>query len=266
MLVRPEMATSVPKKVGKVDLVILGVKAEQVSRAADAIKPMLGDSTCVLPLQNGVEAFGQLAGKLGGERVLVGLCGMMSWVAAPGHIRTLGDVNFVKLGEVDNRHSRRVRDIVAVMDAAGIRTEVPDDIQVALWEKFLFVVSLGGVCAVQGQPFGYVRSDAETRRLLELSMREILELALARGINLAADIVERTMAFVDELPEEGTASLQRDIAAGRPSELESWNGAVVRLAKALGISTPVHQFIYETLLPAENAARAASNRRSDRKR
>ena len=77
-------------------------------------------------------------------------------------------------------------------------------------------------------------------------------------VNLADDIVERTMAFVDELPEEGTASLQRDIADGRPSELESWNGAVVRLGKASGIPTPVHEFIYETLLPAETAARADS--------
>ena len=256
MLVTAEIATSDPKDVGIVDLVVLGIKAEQIPGAAGAIRTMLGASSCVLPLQNGVEAFEQLAGKLGENRVLIGLCGMMSWVSGPGHIRTLGDVNFVRLGEADNRRSRRVLDIVAAFNAAGIRTEVPDDIQVALWEKFLFVVSLGGVSAVKRQPFGVVRSDAEARRLLELSMQEIYELALARGVNLAEDVVARTMAFVDELPEEGTASLQRDIADGRPSELESWNGAVVRLGKRSGIPTPVHEFIYGTLLPAETLARA----------
>ena len=226
---------------------------------------MVGPDTLVVPLQNGVEAFEQLAGKLGAQRVLVGLCGMMSWIAGPGHVRTLGDVNFVRLGEADNRRSQRVRDIVTTFDAAGIRTEVPDDIQAALWEKFLFVVSLGGVSAAKGQPFGFVRADTEARRLLELSMQEIYELALARGVNLADDVVARTMAFVDELPKEGTASLQRDIAAGRPSELESWNGAVVRLGKVSGIQTPVHEFIYETLLPAETSARTSNSGSSGRK-
>ena len=65
------------------------------------------------------------------------------------------------------------------------------------------------------------------------------------------------MKFVDSLPDEGTASLQRDIAEGKPSELEAWSGAVVRLGRESGVEVPVHTFIYETLLPAEEKARAA---------
>ena len=79
---------------------------------------------------------------------------------------------------------------------------------------------------------------------------------LARGAALDDDLVERTMGFVDSLPEAGTASLQRDIADGRPSELDAWSGAVVRLGRESGVEVPVHTFIYETLLPAEKRARA----------
>jgi 2-dehydropantoate 2-reductase len=63
------------------------------------------------------------------------------------------------------------------------------------------------------------------------------------------------MAFVDNLPPGGTTSLQRDIMEGKPSELSAWNGAVVRLGQEVGVITPLHTFIYNSLLPLELRAR-----------
>ena len=65
------------------------------------------------------------------------------------------------------------------------------------------------------------------------------------------------MAIVDTFPAEGTASLQRDVAAGVPSELDAWSGAAARMGAEAGIPTPVHSFIHAALLPAERAARRA---------
>ncbi|HSB65969.1 MAG TPA: ketopantoate reductase C-terminal domain-containing protein, partial [Anaerolineales bacterium] len=62
-------------------------------------------------------------------------------------------------------------------------------------------------------------------------------------------------AFIDSLPPNTMASMQRDIIAGRPSELEAQNGAIVRMGLKLNISTPTHGFIYNSLLPQENQAR-----------
>jgi 2-dehydropantoate 2-reductase len=59
------------------------------------------------------------------------------------------------------------------------------------------------------------------------------------------------MATVDGLPEDATSSMQRDIVAGKPSELESQNGAVVRMAREVGVDVPTHALIYETLRRAE---------------
>jgi len=254
MLVQPALATDDPREAGIVDVVILGVKAHQVSAAAAAIRPMLGHESFVLPLQNGVEAASQLVPLLGEAHVVAGLCGMMSWKAAPGHIRTLGEVNFVRFGELDNRLSQRIVELCEVFVRAGIKAEIPADIHQALWEKFLFIASVGGVGAVTRQTFGMIREDPESRRMLELAMREIFDLARRRGIALEEGIVERTLAFFGELPAEGTSSMHRDIEAGRPSELEAWNGAVVRLAAQSGVAVPVNRLIYEKLLVAEREA------------
>jgi 2-dehydropantoate 2-reductase len=256
-LVQPAIATDDPGDIGSVDVVILGVKAEQVVAVAASLEPMLGEESFVVPLQNGVEAPTQLRAILGREHVVAGLCGIISWISAPGHIRTLRDVHFIRFGELDNQPSERTDSLRRVFEAAGVKAEIPADIHQALWEKFLFVASLGGMGAVLGKPFGAIREDAESRRMLELAMGEIFTLGRVRGVTLGDDLVERTMKFVDSLPDEGTASLQRDIAEGKPSELEAWSGAVVRLGRESGIEVPVHTFIYETLLPAERKARAA---------
>ena len=103
---------------------------------------------------------------------------------------------------------------------------------------------------------GKLRTDPEARALLLGAMQEVYELAHARGVMVPADAVEKAMASVDSLPEDGTSSMQRDIAAGRPSELESQNGAVVRMAREAGIVVATHEAIYNFLKPLELKARS----------
>jgi 2-dehydropantoate 2-reductase len=86
-------------------------------------------------------------------------------------------------------------------------------------------------------------------------MGEILALARARGVDLTEEAITRNMGFIDRLQAGATASMQRDIIAGRPSELEYQNGTVVRLGRQAGVSTPVHAFLYASLLPQERRAR-----------
>jgi 2-dehydropantoate 2-reductase len=104
-------------------------------------------------------------------------------------------------------------------------------------------------------PAGLLRSLPETRHMLDLAMHEVLAVANAREIALPDEVIGQTMALIDSLPPSGTASMQRDIMDGRPSELESQNGAVVRLGQEVGVSTPLHTFIYHSLLPSELRAR-----------
>jgi 2-dehydropantoate 2-reductase len=252
------LATDDPADIGPVDVVLLAVKTWQVRDCARAMAPLLASGSFVVPLQNGVEAAGELASELGEERVVGGLCGTISFVVAPGRVRTVGASNFVRFGERGERsgeRSARCARLLAAFERAGVRAEIPPDIEVALWEKFLFVVPVGGVGATTRAPIGVFRSLPETRELLERAMREVEALSRARGVALDAGIVPKSLHFVDKLTPEGTSSLQRDLAAGRPSELEAWVGAVARLGRESGVATPVNDFFYRCLLPLELRAR-----------
>lgn len=256
LLVRPAAATDDPAEAGPVDVVLLGVKTWQVEDAARRMGPLLGPETFVVPLQNGVEAAGQLAAVLGTERVVGGLCATFSWVSAPGRVRSIGGIHSLLFGELDRRPSARTERLREVFERAGVRATIPADIHVSLWEKMLMVVSFGCVGAVTRSPIGVTRALPETRAMILAAMAEIDAVARARGVPMADDSVARGMAFVDSLDPSGTTSLQRDVADGRPSELEAWNGAVVRLGREAGVATPTHAFLYASLLPLERKARA----------
>jgi 2-dehydropantoate 2-reductase len=246
-VINPAKATDDVSHMGEVDLVILGVKAWQVPEAARAIKPIVGAQTTVLPLQNGVEAVSQLVDELGSESVIGGLCRIVSYVVEPGHIRHAGFEPSIIIGELDNRHTDRIARIEQVFKHAGLNISIAKDIQVALWTKFLFIASFSGVGAVANAPAGVLRSDAKWRAQMLNAMKEIYTLAHARGINLPPDSIDRVMSSVDGLPEDATSSMQRDIAAGKPSELEAQNGAIVRMAREAGVEVPTHELIYKKL-------------------
>jgi 2-dehydropantoate 2-reductase len=260
-VVRPANATDSPAEAGPVDAVLVCVKAWQVPEAAAKLGPLLGPETFVVPLQNGVEAADQLAAAVGRARVVGGLCRLLSYVAGPGRIRHAGVPPVVELGERGGGKSGRVEALrSALASAKGVEVLLPADIDVATWEKFLFIAPFGAVGAVTRMPAGVVRGVPETRAMLRAAMQEVFALAAARGVILDGDAVDRTLAYVDSLPEETTASMQRDITEGRPSELEQQTGTVVRLGREAGVPVPVNECLYRSLLPAELRARGVSAR------
>lgn len=254
--VSPVEATDKPAAAGPADVVLLGVKAWQVPEAAQALRPLVGPATAVLPLLNGVEAYEQLAALLGNEHVLGGMCRILASQVEPGVIRHSGIDPALQFGEWNGALTDRVARIKNVFDlCTGVKALIPQSIKTAIWEKFLFIAPFSGVGALTRAPAGVLRALPETRALLEGMMREILELASARGVSMREDIVQKAMAGVDAMPVDGTASMQRDVIEGKPLELEAQLGAVVRLAAAAGVVLPLHGVVYASLLPAEKRAR-----------
>lgn len=248
--------TDDPASVGHVDAVFLTVKTWQIAEAAEQIKPMLGDDTMVIPLENGIDAPDQLVAILGSHHVLGGLCGIVSFIAAPGHIRHIGADPFVMFGELDNRRTPRVEALRDVCVNAGVQADIPSDIHHALWSKFVFIAPMSGVGAATRVPIGVWRTMPEPRELATRAIREIVNVARARGIDLGGDAaVDRTLARFDGLPPESTSSLQRDIIDGKPSELDAQLGAVVRLGRETNVATPVCETLLALLLPQERNAR-----------
>ena len=253
--IRSAQATDDPAGTGPVDLVLLAVKGWQVSQSIETMRALVGSETFVVPLLNGVEAPEQLAAAFGAHRVLGGLCGLFGSVVGPGHIRNVLPRPFVTIGELDHATSRRSEQLRQAFEHAGVQVTIAADIHAALWEKLLFVGPFGGVGAVTRAPVGVLRRQVETRSLLEGTMREVFVLARARGVRVGDEAIEKALAGIDLSPEQATASMQRDIMAGRPSELESQLGVVVRLAHQAGVEVPRHTFLYASLLPQERKAR-----------
>lgn len=254
-VVRPAAATDDPRDIGPVDAVIVAVKSMHLPAVHEGIAPLLGPGTLVVPMLNGVDAHELLLPAVGPAHMGKGLTRIISEVAGPGAIRHVGVDPYVALAEWDGSESARVRDLVAALRDAGVDAEVPADIDAAVWLKFLFVCSVGGVCAACRMSLGPVRTLPESRALLRGAMEEIAAVAAAHGVSLPDDPVAFAMNTVDTFPSKGTSSLQRDIAAGVPSELDAWTGAAVRMGATVGVATPVHSFIHAVLLPSERRAR-----------
>jgi 2-dehydropantoate 2-reductase len=253
--VSPVNATDDPTSIGPVDAILMAVKAWQIPEAAAQIGPMLGEDTMVVPLENGIYAPEVLSEIVGARHVAGGLCAIVSFSVAPGHIRHAAAEPVVMFAELDNSRSERVERLRAAFAEAGVNVEVPPDIRRSMWTKFLFIATLSGIGALTRVPIGVWRADVELRAIADQSLREVLQLAIARGIDLGEDAIERTWQRYDGLAPDSTSSMQRDIMEGKPSELEAQLGAVVWLARESGVEVPVTAMIYHALVPQERRAR-----------
>lgn len=253
-VVAPVQATDDPAQVGAVDVVLVGVKAWQIPEVAPAIRPLIGPETYVVPLQNGLEAPAQLAAVLGAEHVLGGTCAIYSFIAAPGCIRHIGLEPSVTFGELDKRPRSRAERLRHALERAGVSVSIAPDIQVPMWEKFL-VLRWGIVGAVTRAPAGTVRSLPEIRQMVVDASQEVIAVAQARHVVMADDSLPKSLSILDSLPATATTSLQRDVMDGRPSEIDAQAGALLRLGHEVGIATPLHTFLYHSVLPMEMRAR-----------
>jgi 2-dehydropantoate 2-reductase len=257
--VAPERVSDRPEDVGPVDAVVLAVKAWQVREAADQMRPLVTSGTRVLPLQNGIETWDELAQVLGDEAPLMALCRVVCALTGPGHVRHVAAEPTVAMGERNGAGlSGNAAALAAALRSSGIRVDHPEDMRAALWEKLMFIAGVSGTGAVARANVGEMRACPPTRDLLQRILEEVASVARASGVSLAGDSVGHAMTFVDSMAPASTASMQRDIAEGRPSELEAIIGVVVRLGREAGIAIPATSFVYASLLPQEQRARSVA--------
>ena len=257
--------TNNPAEVGIVDYVLCCVKTWQVQAAAKAMQPMVGPDTLVVPLQNGVEAPQHLASILDADKVLGGLCAIVAFQASPGHIKHSGANPLIRFGHLDNHADPRVNALSEIFNhCSGVKSSIPDDIVVAMWQKLMLITPWSGLGAVSRAPIGVLLEQQDTRDILTQAIEEIFQLGRAKGINLPDNSVNKTIAMLEGIPPNSTTSMQRDLVRGRPSELDAQSGAVVRLGHELDIDTPVNRFFLHGLRSLELRARGALsfNRRS----
>jgi 2-dehydropantoate 2-reductase len=246
--VRPR-ASADPAAIGLVDLVLFGVKTYDTGAAARAMKPMVGEGTAILTLQNGVDSAERIAAAVGPGRVLPGAAFIFANIAGPGLIRQTAGPRKIVFGEVEGARSPRAEAILAALRGAEINAEVTDQIVRVLWEKWAYICAQGGVTAVTRLPLGEIRACQETWLLYRGIIEEIAAVAAARRVSLSPGVVETILAQAAKLEPHARSSMYNDLAAGRRLEVEALNGTVVRYGREAGVPTPLNMAIYAALAP-----------------
>ncbi|WP_299435108.1 2-dehydropantoate 2-reductase [uncultured Aquimarina sp.] len=256
---RPFLATDDIHKVDKADLVLICTKSWQVQDAAELIRPILKDDTIVIPLQNGADNAENVMSVIDKKRVLGGLCKIYSKIEVPGIISHFGHTPEVIFGELDKSKSDRLQKVKLIFDKAGFKNKISENIQVDIWSKFMFIATVSGLGALTRATIGEMCEHPELNKMLRATATEIYKIAIAKGVEMPSAIVDGIMILIGKQPYTATASTQRDIMEGRPSELDNFNGFIVKEGEKLSIDTPVNAFIYSCLQPMEAKARMPKN-------
>ncbi len=247
-----------PADIGPVDLIIFAVKTYDTAAAAASIRPIVGAETAVLPLQNGVGAVEAVGGIVGEHHMIGGATWLSAAVEEPGVIGQYSPFRRIVAGEMDGSDGPRVRTILEAFRRAGAQAELSTDIRKTLWTKFVFIAATSALGALTRVTIGAYRDVAETRAVLGAALEEVAAVGRAVGVALDAEIVGRTMEFIDAAAPGLKPSLQRDVEAGRRSELESMIGVVVRTGRDRGVPVPVLGLAYALLKPGSRPPEEAA--------
>jgi 2-dehydropantoate 2-reductase len=253
---QPVSATDNPATIGAVDIVLFAVKQYDTETAANQIKPLIGDDTAVITLQNGMDKNERLSAIVGRDHVLGGAAYILgAEIAAPGIISHVGKVARIAFGERDGQRTARAARFLAACKSAGIDAALSADIAKELWSKFTMLSAFSGVSTVTRKPAGAIMADPDTKKLMIDAMTEAAAVGRAKGIDLGDDFVPRQTAFYGQMALDAKASMLLDLENGRRLELEFLSGAVARIGDELGVPTPAHHFIYAALKLWENGTR-----------
>jgi 2-dehydropantoate 2-reductase len=253
----PARAVGTPAEAPPADLVLFTVKSFDTRAAAEALAGTLAPQTAVLSLQNGVTNEEVLAEVCGAGRILGGAAYVFATIAAPGVIAQTGGPRRVVVGEWPGGASPRVWRLVQTLRDAGWVVEPTDDIVREKWIKYAFICAHAGMTALTRLPIGAIRDCPPAWAMFRQILEEVAAVGRARGVHLPDDLVERHLAFAQQLEPHGSSSLATDLAQGRRLEVEALHGTVVRQGQALGIPTPACAAVYAALLPHEMLASEA---------
>jgi 2-dehydropantoate 2-reductase len=232
------------------DVVAVALKTTQNHLLGTLVPPLLADGGAVLLMQNGLGAEEAVAGMVPGHPVLAGLCFLCSNKVGPGHIHHL-DYGAVRFAEhaADGRAAGvtpTMRAIAQDFGAAGIDTELVDDLVLARWQKLVWNVPISGLSVVLAADTRELMTDPHTRALAEAIMHDVVAGAAALGRHIGEDFVQRMLAMTVAMAPY-RASLKVDFDQRKPMELEAIYGNPVRAARAAGAAVPLVEALYRQL-------------------
>jgi 2-dehydropantoate 2-reductase len=232
---------------GHFDVVWITVKATALEAALRAVPPeKLGDGV-VVPLLNGVDHAERLRGRYGAERVLPGTIRVEAEQIGPGRVRHLSAFADVQVAPRPATQAR-AEALCEELRGAGLGCEVREDEVTMLWSKLCFLAPFALATTASGEPVGVVRSDTGWWTRLEGCLKEACAVALAEGAKVDPEPI---LATLQEAPDGFRSSMQKDVAAGRPPELEAIAGPILRGGTEHGIDVSATRTLVDRIMELE---------------
>ena len=232
---------------GEFDIVWITVKATALEVALRAVAPeKLGDGI-VVPLLNGIDHVEQLRDRYGAERVLPGTIQIEAEQIGPGRVRHLSTFADVQVAPRPPTQAR-AEALCEELRGAGLGCEVREDEVTMLWSKLCFLAPFALATTASGGPLGVVRSDPGWWTTLEGCVMEACAVGVAEGAKVAPEpILER----LEGAPEGFQSSMQKDVAAGRPPEVEAIAGPILRGGTQHGIDVSATRALVNRIVAPE---------------
>jgi 2-dehydropantoate 2-reductase len=231
--------TADPAEAGTAGLVLIAVKCYDTEEAARSAEPLMGAESVALSLQNGLGNLEVLARAFGAERVIGGVTSQGATLIAPGQVRHAGE-GVTTIGELNGELSQRLREIAAAFSVSGMHTELTADLQSVLWGKLAVNAGVNAVAALAQVRNGGILESRHLRELMRSAVRETVEVAAAKGVEMPEGDMESYAEGVCQRTADNVNSMLQDVRRQRRTEVDAINGVVVSEGAAAGVPTPTN--------------------------
>ena len=243
----PLAASTEPGAVAGADLVLLAVKSPDTEAAGEQMRAHLKPGALLLCLQNGVDNAERLRAVLPGVSVAAAVVYVATEMAGPGHLRHHGR------GELVIAPAERSAAIAQAFTAAGVPTEISDNVRGALWAKLILNCAYNALSALGRLPYGELVQRPGVQAVMRDVVAECRAVASADGVTLPGDVDALVRRIAETMPTQFSSTAQ-DLMRGKPSEIDFLNGHVLRRGDALGVPTPANRVLWTLVKLAETRA------------
>lgn len=243
----PVKSSTDPAIVAGADLVLFCVKSPDTETAGAQLRPHLAPDTLVLTLQNGTDNAERLRTVIP-QPVSAAVVYVATEMAGPGHVKHHGR------GELVIEPAARSQQAAEALIAAGVPTEISENVRGALWLKLIINCAYNALSAITQLPYGKLVEGVGVLEVMGHLVSECKAVAAAEGVTLAGDVDVAIRKIIETMPTQFSSTAQ-DVARGKPSEIDHLNGYIVRRGHAHGIATPVNLTVHALVKLIESKAR-----------
>lgn len=246
----PALATTDPKEIGVVDLLVVFVHYQYLEAAVRNAQPMIDGHTMVLCLQNGYGNYDEIAKVVPEEQIIIGNTAFGATPVAPGHVKHTG-YGATNMGS-PKAPMEKVEAVAEAFRVSGLEVDVHENVMNAIWHKLSANVAINGFSALLETRNGFVNENQYAREIARMLIKEAITVANACGCTLEFE-TELEHAFeVSRMTDETISSMVQDVTHQRETEIRIINGAVSRLGKEHGIPTPCNDMILNLVLAKQS--------------